>query len=116
MSDNRKGYTPSNKPPLINIPQPNIVDLLTVLAEKADPFVKLLSTAINGWQEGKKREASLQKHMSWVALTVVLVVVGVSAVLTYVGKVDGSTFTFLLGLIVGYVLTFIRDQIKGPGE
>lgn len=113
MSANKKGYSPS-KPALINIPQPNIVDILTTLAEKADPIVKLLSTAINAWQDGRKREASLQKHMSWVAVSIVVLVVGVASVLTYVGKIDGSTFTFLLGLIVGYVLTFLRDQITGP--
>jgi hypothetical protein len=52
--------------------------------------------------------------MAWAAICVVAVIVGVAAFLTYHGKIDGSTFTFLLGLIVGYVLTFVRDQITGP--
>jgi hypothetical protein len=97
------------------VPQPNLIDLITILAEKADPIVKLLTTTIKGYQDGKEREVRLQKHMSLVALSVVMFVVGVAAVLTYLGKIDGSTFTFLLGLIVGYVLTFVRDQITGPG-
>jgi hypothetical protein len=53
--------------------------------------------------------------MAWVAVSVVGLIIAVSGFLTYKGKIDGSTFTFLLGLIVGYVLTFLRDQITGPG-
>jgi len=107
------GYTP-NKPPLLTITQPNIIDIITTLAEKADPIVKLLTTAIDGYQNGKEREVRFQTRMSWAAISVVFVIVGVSGFLTYHGKIDGSTFTFLLGLILGYVLTFVRDQITGP--
>ncbi len=94
-------------------PQPNLIDLITILAEKADPIVKLLTTTIKGYQDGKEREVRFQTRMAWVAVSVVVLIVGVSAFLTYHGKIDGSTFTFLLGLIVGYVLTFVRDQITG---
>lgn len=95
-------------------PGPTLIDIINVLAEKADPIVKLLTTTIDGYQKGQQREVSFQKHMAWVAISVVFVIIGVAAFLTYVGKIDGSTFTFLLGLIVGYVLTFIRDQITSP--
>jgi hypothetical protein len=94
--------------------QPNLIDILTVIAEKADPIVKLLSTSISGYQQGKEREVKHQRYMALVAVSVVVLIVGVSSFLTYRGKIDGSTFTFLLGLIVGYVLTFVRDQITGP--
>jgi hypothetical protein len=42
--------------------------------------------------------------MSWIALSLVALIVGVAAFLTYRGKIDGSTFTFLWELIIGYVL------------
>src|SRR5437870_5503049 len=92
----------------------NLVDIVNVLADRADPVVQLLTAAVNSYQKGKEREVGLQKHMAWVALAVVVFIVGVAGALTYKGKIDGSTFTFLLGLIVGYVLTFVRDQIRGP--
>jgi len=95
-------------------PQPNLVDLITILAEKADPILKLLTTTMDGYQKGKEREGRFRTRMAWAAISVVVVIVGVAAFLTYHGKIDGSTFTFLLGLIVGYVLTFVRDQITGP--
>lgn len=51
--------------------------------------------------------------MTIVAVITVLSIVGAATFLTYVGKIEGSTFGFLLGLIIGYMLTFIRDEI-GP--
>lgn len=115
MSTDKKlsAFNPA-KPPLLNIAQPNVVDLIAILADKADPIVTLLKTTIQGYQSGKQREVRFQTHMAWVAVSVVLVIILVAAFLTYHGKIDGSTFTFLLGLIVGYVLTFVRDQITGP--
>ncbi len=93
---------------------PTIIDIINVLAEKADPIVKLLSATMDRYQKGQDREVRFQTHMAWVAISVVFFIIGVAGFLTYVGKIDGSTFTFLLGLIVGYVLTFIRDQITSP--
>lgn len=93
---------------------PTLLDLINLIADKADPIVKLISTSVDRYQSGQEREIKFQVHMAWIAVSVVFSIIGVAAWLTYLGKVDGSTFTFLLGLIVGYVLTFIRDQIKSP--
>ncbi len=68
---------------------------------------------MTSYQNGQEREIRFQKHMPLIALGTVAFIVGVAAFLTYEGKIDGSTFTFLLGLIVGYVLTFVRDQVTG---
>ena len=86
---------------------------MNVLADRADPVVKLVGAAVTSYQNGQEREIRFQKHMSLIALGTVVFIVGVAAFLTYKGKVDGSTFTFLFGLIVGYVLTFVRDQVTG---
>jgi len=93
---------------------PGLIELITVLAEKAEPIIKLLTSIMESYQKGQERKGRLQTRMSWSAISVVFVIVGVAGFLTYHGKIDGSTFTFLLGLIVGYVLTFVRDQITGP--
>jgi len=91
------------------------VDIVNVLADRVDPVVKLVEAAVTSYQNGQEREIRFQKHMSLIALAVVAFIVGIAALLTYKGKIDGSTFTFLLGLIVGYVLTFVRDQVTGKG-
>jgi hypothetical protein len=97
-------------------PGPTIIDIINVIAEKVDPIVKLVSTTMDKYQKGQELEIQFQTRMACIAIFLVVVIVGVAAFLTYRGKIDGSTFTFLLGLIVGYVLTFVRDQITGPRE
>ena len=95
-------------------PSTNMLALINTLADRADPIISLLGATVDRYQKGKEAEARFSIHMAWVAVLVVTLIIGVSAFLTYLGKVDGATFTFLLGLIVGYVLTFIRDAIKTP--
>jgi hypothetical protein len=97
-------------------PTPSLIDIINVLADRVDPLLKVLSTTMQQRQSAQEHEARFQTRMAGYAILVVVVVVGVAGYLTAKGKVDGSTFTFLLGLIVGYVLTFVRDQITGPDE
>ena len=106
--------TPSKDSP--SQPQANLVDIINVVAEKADPLIKVLTASLEHYQHGKERENRFRVSMAWAAIFIVAVIVGVAGSLTYLGKIDGSTFTFLLGLIVGYVLTFVRDQITGPED
>jgi lipopolysaccharide export LptBFGC system permease protein LptF len=104
---------PAQPPPR---PAVNLIDLVNVVADRAKPLLDLITTTMQERQKGITEELRFQTRMAWVAITVVVVIVGVAAYLTFRNKIDGSTFTFLLGLIVGYVLTFVRDQIRGPGE
>ena len=67
-----------------------------------------------GRRANQEAKARFSLRMSLIACGVVLAIVVVAGTLTFEGKVDGSTFTFLLGLVVGYVLTFIRDSIQPP--
>lgn len=104
---------PAQPPPR---PALSIIDLVNAIADRAKPLLDLITSTMQERQKGITEELRFQIRMAWVAVTVVIVIVGVAAYLTFRGKIDGSTFTFLLGLIVGYVLTFVRDQIRGPGE
>lgn len=115
QSGNRTVPGTSNQRQNVGATTPSIIDVINTLADKVDPLVKLLTAALDRYQRGQDREIRFQTHMAWIALSVVSLIVGVAGLLTYVGKIDGATFTFLLGLIVGYVLTFVRDQIK-PAE
>ncbi len=66
-----------------------------------------------------KAEDARARHrvtMTRVGVPAVFLVVAAAGLLTYLDKVDGSAFTFLLGLVVGYVLSFVRDAIAPPEE
>jgi len=101
-------------PPSGPQPPPNLVDIINVVTAKADALLNLINGMMEQHQKGKEREERFQMRMARTALLMVMGIVIIAAFLTYYGKIDGSTFTFLLGLVVGYVLTFVRDQITGP--
>ena len=86
-------------------------NLIKLISEHSEPLINLIKETSEKWLKFKKSNVSYSIVMSIFAVLVVFLIVGISGYLTYKGKIDGSTFTFLLGLIVGYVLTFIRDSI-----
>jgi hypothetical protein len=115
MPDPAAPALPSNpQQPVPPEPSPNLVDLINVLADRMDAIIKVYQTTMAHRQTTQVNEDRFQMKMSWLALSMVAFIVVVAAFLTYRGKIDGSTFTFLPGLIVGYLLTFVRDQITGP--
>jgi uncharacterized membrane protein len=95
---------------------PNLIDIINIIADRVDPLLKIVTTMAERMLKSKETEVRYRTRMAWVAVIIVTFIVGVAGFLTYVGKVDGTTFGFLLGLIVGYVLTFIRDSINKPAD
>jgi hypothetical protein len=96
---------PSQEPP-INL----IIDRV---ADRAEPLIEIFKTFAERSAQARETKVKFRIGMTLVAVITVLVLVGTAAFLTYVGRISGSTFSFLLGLIIGYMLTFIRDAI-GP--
>lgn len=93
-----------------------LVAIIDKIAERVEPILELLKTYFEHTLKRERASAKLQLNMTWIAFAIVVLVVVVSGTLTYFDKIDGSTFTFLLGLVVGYVLTFVRDAIRPPEE
>jgi len=81
-----------------------------------DAIVKLVTVYKDRELDAQRQEIRFQVHMAWVALLVVAVIVGSAFWLTHEGKIEGSTFAFLLGTVVGYVLTYIRSAVSPPPE
>jgi hypothetical protein len=92
-------------------PQPSIVNLVSVIADRMDPLLKLLEAWLGHSKDKEKTTEAHQRAMTVIVAVLVLVIVVSAGLLTYLDKVDGSTFTFLLGLVVGYVLTFVREAV-----
>lgn len=95
-------------------PEP-LVLIINAIADRAEPLMKILSEVADRKLRAQEAITRFQVRMSWLAVLVVVFIVLSAAVMTYLGKLDGSTFGFLLGTVVGYVLTFIRDAIAPPG-
>ncbi len=89
----------------------NITEIIEAIAERVDPIIKLLTVWTERAGTAEETRAKYTNRMAWVAVFVVSFVITVAGILTGLEKIDGSTFTFLLGLVVGYVLTFVRESI-----
>ncbi len=104
-------------PNAVSQPMPETLSqIINVAADRIDQIIKLVTSVSKHTLEVKKAESRFRVHMSWVAAVIVLIIIGVAGLLTYHDKIDGSTFGFLLGTVVGYVLTFIRDAVYPPTE
>jgi len=93
-----------------------IVDIINVIADRVNPLIELVKTFFEQSIKSNQVAARLQIKMAWAVIVVVVLIVAVAGALTYLDKIDGATFTFLLGLVLGYVLTFIRDTVQPPAE
>ncbi|ASV29001.1 hypothetical protein [Maribacter cobaltidurans] len=87
---------------------------INLLSENAENMISLIKETAENWLAIKKTSLGFSLKMAIFAFLIVGLIVGSAAWLTFSGKIDGSTFTFLLGLIVGYALTFLQNLINPP--
>ena len=85
--------------------------LVDKIADRAEPLIDVVQSIANQYKDSRKDRVDFRLSMTYAAIGLVLFIVLTAAVLTYLDKLDGSTFGFLLGLIIGYLLTFVRDAI-----
>jgi len=88
-----------------------ILLLVDKLADRAEPLIDMVQSVAKQYKDSRKDRVAFRLHMTYAAIGLVLTIVSIAAGLTYLDKLDGSTFGFLLGLIIGYLLTFVRDAI-----
>lgn len=94
----------------------SMVDLINAIADRVEPVINIIQTIAESNLKSTQSDSKFRIKMAWIAVIVVAIIVGVATFLTFVDKLDGSTYGFLLGLIVGYMLTFVRDSIKPNKE
>jgi len=89
--------------------------LIDVIDSNSKELITMANEYIQMKRDELKHEIKFSLRMSLFAVIIVFVIVGAATWVTILGKIDGSTYTFLLGLIVGYILTFIKSAIN-PGD
>ena len=94
--------TPSKNPEETPKATPSIIDVINVVADRVEPIVKIVHTFAETSLKTKQSDSHFRIHMAWIAVAVVGIIVGVATILTFSGKMDGSTYGFLLGSIMGY--------------
>lgn len=97
-------------------PGPGLFDLTKLLLEQGKALKEIAGSFWEESRKSKEAENRFKLKMTVIAGGIIVFVVVVAGFMTYKGKLDGSTFGFLLGLVTGYTLTFIRDSIRPPKE
>ena len=81
------------------------------LIDKVNETINNIADKILRHQEHEKK---FSIKMSVLLAVLIIFIIIVASLLTFYNRIDGSTFTFLLGLIVGYILTFFTGAIYPP--
>ncbi len=93
---------------------PSEKHIIEVIAEHEQPITNLINLIADKFLKSSERETKFSFNMALLFVFIISMIVIVSALLTFYDKIDGAALTFLLGLIVGYMLTFIREAIYPP--
>ena len=81
--------------------------------EDPDEFESFVNSIVDRITNIKKAQRKHDLKVIIIGAALFLGVLTASTVLTYAGKLSSSAYTFLLGTIVGYLLTFIDKNLGG---
>lgn len=112
MAEKKLAEPKKNKPKTIKKEEFENNNLIDFVYKNSEELFSMAKELLKNKIEAIKFTHKFRFRMSLMAVIMVSIIVICASVLTYLNKIDGSTFTFLLGLIVGYVLTYIRDSIE----
>ena len=89
--------------------------------KKLDLWTKILGDnlpKVLGYFEQKllKQETPVLKTGVWVLSAIVVLIVFGTGFLVYLGKLDSATFIFVIGTVLGYLLSFSKVFLKRDAE
>ena len=81
------------------------------IIEKGLPLIEKYFTA-----KIEKLEAPRLRWMFIIFGTILFISIGLTGFLTFYGKISSENFTFLLGILIGSIITLIGDVIINMGN
>lgn len=94
----------------------NVEPIRLLISELADKWLKIKESEFEFNKKMVESELEFNKKMVNTVVIIVVVIIISASVLTFTNKIEGSTFTFLLGLILGYMLTFVKEITAPKSE
>jgi hypothetical protein len=106
---------PNPKTEVLSV-QPVVSDPLDSLTRNKDSVLQVIGAIGNEVSHARTARIKVSQQISWmVFLFLALIIVGTGA-LVYVGRVSDGSFTFLLGVIVGYLMQFADKLVRPQDE
>jgi hypothetical protein len=98
--------------------QPPAATALNELAE-GESLTEVLTVALQEWREMQQisrqrdeAELKFQQRVIMIGTIAIVVVVGVSGLLSYTGNLPGSSFAFILGTLFGSLGTILQSFLR----
>jgi hypothetical protein len=91
-----------------------IIENEPAVSKLIDKLNQTIDNVANKFFQHEEQKSKFSMKMTRMLVFVMSFIVIVAGILTYLNKIDGSTFTFLLGLIVGYALTYFTGALYPP--
>jgi uncharacterized membrane protein len=101
-------------------PQPSNTDWIPILINSVVPLVKeYVDFQKSKFDYKVKRDERASQHNRKLIFSMLLFlggVIGISSLLTFYGKISGDALLFMIGIIVGYIITMIQGLIYEPWQ
>jgi len=99
-------------------PPPSNTEWIPILINSVVPLVKeyvdLQKSKFDYKVKRDERASQHNRKLTFSLLIFLGVVIGISSLLTFYGKVSGDALLFMIGVIVGYIITMIQGLIYEP--
>jgi uncharacterized membrane protein len=102
-----------------NSSQPNpewIPILINSIAPLAKEYVDLQKSKFDYKVKRDERASHHNRKLIFSLLLFLSVIIGISSLLTFYGKVSGDALLFMIGVIVGYIITMIQGLVYEPWQ
>jgi len=101
-------------------PQPSNTEWIPILINSVVPLVKeYVDFQKSKFDYKVKRDERASQHNRKLIFSMLLFlggVIGISSLLTFYGKISGDALLFMIGIIVGYIITMIQGLIYEPWQ
>ena len=91
-------------------------DLVTAVMPLAKEYVDLQKSKFDFSVKRDERAGSHNRKLTSYLLVFLGIVIGITAVLTYLGKVSGDALLFMVGIVVGYLMNMIQGLLYSQWE
>jgi len=101
-------------------PPPSNTDWIPILINSVVPLVKeyvdLQKSKFDYKVKRDERASQHNRKLTYSLLIFLGAIIGISSLLTFYGKVSGDALLFMIGVIVGYIITMIQGLIYEPWQ
>lgn len=114
--DEQKAILQEYKNLKINMVKTSKEDFIEVISKNADPLIKLITNLSERYIAVKEGQFKFQTNLSRTVFYILGIMIILSGILVGFNKLNGESFTFLLGLISGYLISIIKISMVNKEE